>query len=290
MMQLLAFIIILSFSWISVRAENRFYGLNYGINPTNCPTLESILTDFTSIKQYTDRVRIFSLSVCNQGELALQAANQLDMNIYLGMWIDRPETFDAEMYALQTLLGQNHSFEKVDAIIVGSEVLYRNDTDANSLANYIGLVHDLASPKGIAVTTADVYYKFPPVIVNKIDFLMINAFPYWEGVVAQEGAVTLLSHYQSVVDKANGKLVRISETGWPTAGGNFSVSVASPADQRIYASDILCLTRKNNIDMLWFSAFDEPYRNGVEAYWGIMHANHTLKNDMSTVLFTNLTC
>jgi glucan 1,3-beta-glucosidase len=150
-----------------------FYGLNYGINQNACPTYEQIKSDFQTIKQYTNRVRTFSLSVCNEGQMALQAANELGMNIYLGMWIDTQATFDAEMAALNSIAASGQSFSKVDAIIVGSEVLYRNDTDEQSLANYIQKVGAIVRPKGIKVTTADVYYEFPPVVVAQLDFLMM---------------------------------------------------------------------------------------------------------------------
>lgn len=150
-----------------------FYGLNYGINQNACPSYEQIKGDFQTIKQYTNRVRTFSLSVCNQGQLALQAANELGMNIYLGMWIDTQATFDAEMAALTSLIGSGQSFSKVDAVIVGSEVLYRKDTDEQSFANYIQKVGQMVRPKGIKVTSADVYYEFPPVVVAQLDFLMM---------------------------------------------------------------------------------------------------------------------
>ncbi|KAG2200354.1 hypothetical protein INT47_002268 [Mucor saturninus] len=268
-----------------------FYGLNYGINSNACPSYEQIKGDFEKIQLYTNRVRTFSMSVCNQGALALQAANELGMNIYLGMWIDTPATFEAEMAALTNVMQSGASFDKVDAIIVGSEVLYRKDTDENTLADYIKKVGQLVRPKGIQVTTADVYYEFPPVVVAELDFLMMNAFPYWEGVTVENGATTLIEHFNSaVLGKSLGKPVRISETGWPSSGPNFGASIASPENEKLYLSNALCLTRKNNIDMIYFSAFDEPYKAGVEAHWGIMNPDGTLKTDLSTSLFANPTC
>ena len=45
-----------------------FYGLNYGIDQNNCPTLDKMKQDFALIQKYTNRVRTFSLHICNQGE------------------------------------------------------------------------------------------------------------------------------------------------------------------------------------------------------------------------------
>ena len=94
------------------------------------------------------------------------------MRIYLGMWIDRPDTFDSEIGAL-TRLVNNKSLTNVEAIIVGSEVLYRNDAQPDIFANYIKKVKDLVRPLNIQVTTADVYYKLLPVVVEQVDFVMM---------------------------------------------------------------------------------------------------------------------
>ncbi|KAI9021410.1 glycoside hydrolase superfamily [Phycomyces nitens] len=256
-----------------------FYGLNYGINQASCPTLEDVKKDLTALKPYTNRIRIFSLSVCNQAELALQATQELGMQLYLGMWVDRPDTFDNEMNALNNIASK-YGFKNVDAIIVGSEVLYRNDTDAASLANYIKKVKDIVGPKGVNVTTADVYYKLPPNVIQELDFVMMNAFPYWEGVSVQDGASTLMNHYDHVVSISQGKPVRISETGWPSAGDKFGDAVPSPENEKTYLAAVLCEAKKRNIDIIWFSAKDEPYRSGVERYWGVLNSDNTLKSNI----------
>ncbi|KAI7898967.1 glycoside hydrolase superfamily [Cokeromyces recurvatus] len=227
-------------------AENYFYGLNYGINQNNCPTFEMIKSDFTKIHKSSPYLLFIS-------------ANELGMYTYLSMWIDSPDTFNQEMNALKNILDNSdyQPLTNVDALIVGSEVLYRNDTDPDTLANYIHT--------GIQVTTADVYYTFPPVIIASRE--RQNGFSYWEGIS------TLLSQYQSVVaTKANGKPVRISETGWPTASGHFGNSVASPANQKLYLSNVVCQTQSD------------------QANWGIMYANHALKGNLSPSLFANPTC
>lgn len=168
--------------------------------------------------------------IYNIGALALEAAHATGMNIYLGSWIDRPDTFQSEMQALKNILA-NHDLSKVDAIIVGSEVLYRKDASPHDLANYIKQIKSIVGPHGVSVTTADVYYTFTPEVIDAVDFVMMNAFPYWEGVAINNAASTLFEHYDSVVAIAKGKKVRIAETGWPSSGANFGASVASPQNQ-----------------------------------------------------------
>jgi glucan 1,3-beta-glucosidase len=158
----------------TVAQGNYFYGLNYGIDTNACPTLEQYKAHFSKIKQYTNRVRIYSLSVCNQGALALRAANELGMNIYLGMWLnDQQGVFEAELNALKAIVNSGELSSNVDAVIAGSEVLYRNETTPDVLANYISQISAVIKPKGIPVTYSDVYYRIPPQVVEKLDFVMM---------------------------------------------------------------------------------------------------------------------
>lgn len=104
--------------------------------------------------------------------MAVQAAKNAGVSIYLGMWVDRPDTFDLEMKALQNLL-DNSDLSGVEAIIVGSEVLYRKDTDAATFIDYIKKVKELVGPKGIQVTSADVYYELTGDLIAELDFVMM---------------------------------------------------------------------------------------------------------------------
>lgn len=45
---------------------------------------------------------------------------------------------------------------------------------------------------------------------------------------------TLMAHYTSVKDMSNGKLVRISETGWPDEGSQNMESIPSHENQKKY--------------------------------------------------------
>ncbi|CAO3621962.1 unnamed protein product [Cunninghamella echinulata] len=277
---------IISLLFISNCFGQNFYGLNFGIDQNNCPPSQTYVSHFNAIKKYTNRVRSYSLSVCNQGALALEAAHSTGMNIYLGMWVDRPDTFQNELKALKNLLA-NHDLKNVEAIIVGSEVLYRKDTPPSDLANYIKQIKSIVGPHGVSVTTADVFYTFTPDVIDAVDFVMMNAFPYWEGVEINDAATTLFQHYDSVVSVAKGKKVKIAETGWPGSGSNFGSSVASPQNQAKYLKDVLCLAKKRGVDVIYFSAYDEPYRgNGVEGSFGIMNSGLSLK---STIKIQDLT-
>ena len=151
-------------------AGSAFYGLDYGVNTGACPTLESVKRDFRTLSQYTTTIRVYSIKDCNLGQLAIQASQANKMKLYLGIWIDKTDSFDKEMEALQSLV-KTESLRNVEAIIVGSEVMYRGDVSADQLVDHIKKVKTLA--RGTKVTTSEVYYKFDPKVVNAVDFLMM---------------------------------------------------------------------------------------------------------------------
>ncbi|KAI7860020.1 glycoside hydrolase superfamily [Circinella umbellata] len=264
-----------------------FYGLNYGINKDDCPTLDKMKKDFEVIQKYTNRVRTFSLHVCNQADLALQATQELGMDLHLGMWLDRQDTFDLEIQALKDLLAK-YDFSNVNSIIAGSEVLYREDADANTLTNWIKEVKQVVEPKGIEVTNAETYNKLSPEVINAVDFVSMNAFPFWEGNTIEQGINTLADHYETTKAMAGNKRVMISETGWPSGasagevhGPSIDIAQATIENENTYLGEVLCWSRKNNVDVLYFSAFEEPYKPGVEGHFGIMDHDGNLKNGIN---------
>ncbi|KAI8986006.1 glycoside hydrolase superfamily [Pilobolus umbonatus] len=263
------------------QAANIFYGLNYGVNRDNCPSYETVQADFRVLKQYTNRIRVYTLKDCNLGVLALRAAQYHKMRIYLGMWVDGTNAFDQELQSLKDLVRYNKLYN-VEAIIVGSEVLYRGDLKSWELVDRINQVK--AVTKVVPVTTSEVYYKITSDVANVVDFMMMNAFIYWEGTTVEKAAQAMLEHYRGAQNLSQGKLVRISETGWPNQGTPFEQSQPSPENQKQFMLDTLCMTKKQNIDMIWFSAIDEPYKPDREAHFGLLDSNRQLKIDYNQLI------
>lgn len=155
-----------------IAASNTFYGLNYGVSKDACPSFDTVKRDFRILSQYTNIIRVYSIKDCNIGQFALQASQENKLRIYLGMWVDKTDSFEKEYEALETLVSSN-SLYNVEAIIVGSEVMYREDMVSNELVKRITKVKNLVGPKGVKVTTSEVYYKLYPDIVDAVDFLMM---------------------------------------------------------------------------------------------------------------------
>lgn len=115
----------------------------------------------------------YILTSSSTAELALQATQSLGMRLYLGIWIDEhPDTFDREFASLQRAI-QNIKPDNVDGVIVGSEVLYREDQSLGYLIDRIHLVRNALQGYNIPVTSADTFNKITPELANEIDFVMM---------------------------------------------------------------------------------------------------------------------
>lgn len=80
-----------------------------------------------------DAIRVYASSDCNTLAQAVPAALNTGMKILAGVWTENDAHYGAEKAALLSAL-QQHGSSWLVAVSVGSEDLYRKDTNANTLA------------------------------------------------------------------------------------------------------------------------------------------------------------
>ncbi|MCX7795236.1 MAG: hypothetical protein N2380_01755 [bacterium] len=87
---------------------------------------------------------------------------------------------------------------EADMLIVGSEVLLRNDLTEEQLINYINRVKQ-AVPS-LPVATADVYGELlqHPNVVNAGTVVLPNYYPYWEGIDVRYAISTIHIRHQQL--------------------------------------------------------------------------------------------
>jgi len=80
---------------------------------------------------------------------------------------------------------------------------------------------------------------------------------------------------------ANGKKVIITETGWPSQGSSLKGAVSSEINAMKYFINTQVWSAKDNIEVFYFSSFDESWKVGAEgdvgAYWGLWDKHENLK-------------
>ena len=248
-----------------------------GQKPGDTITEEQVRRRMKIIAPYTKWVRSFS---CIEGnEFIPIIAKEYGIKTLVGAWLgDDPEINEREIEGLVKLA--NEGF--VDIAAVGNEVMYRKDLSEDELLEFISRVK-ATIPDSIPVGYVDAYYEFSikPRITAACDLILTNCYPYWEGCDLEYSLGHMNQMYHQALHAANGKKVIITETGWPSKGESFKGSHPSTENAVKYFINTQLWSQKENIDIFYFSSFDESWKVGAEgevgAYWGIWDKNEKLK-------------
>ncbi|MCF8272521.1 MAG: glycosyl hydrolase [Flavobacteriaceae bacterium] len=247
-----------------------------GQKPGDIITEAQVVRRMKIIKPYTKWVRSFS---CVEGnEHIPRVAHKHGLKTLVGAWLgDDLEMNEAEIEGLIVLAKEGC----VDIAAVGNEVMYRKDLTEDQLLEYINRVKE-ALP-GIPVGYVDAYYEFShrPRITEACDVILANCYPYWEGCSIEYSLNHMQQMYYQALDAGRGKKVIITETGWPSEGGSLRGAVSSAENAIKYFINSQVWSSKSNIDMFYFSSFDESWKVGAEgdvgAYWGLWDKHEKLK-------------
>ncbi|MEP5340282.1 MAG: glycosyl hydrolase family 17 protein [Algibacter sp.] len=261
--------------------KNGMHGLCFsmyedGQQPGDIITEEQVRRRIEIIKPYSKWVRSFS---CVEGnEHIPRIAHKNGMKTLVGAWLsDDLQMNEKEIESLIALAKEGC----VDIAAVGNEVMYRNDLTEDQLLGYIYRVQE-AIPH-IEVGYVDAYYEFShrPRITNACDVILSNCYPYWEGCHIDDSLNHMQQMYGQATDAANGKRVIITETGWPSEGGSLKGAFSSEENAMKYFINSQAWSKKDNIDIFYFSSFDESWKIGDEgdvgAYWGLWDKHEKLK-------------
>lgn len=261
--------------------EEGMHGLCYsayeeGQQPGDILTIEQIRRRMAVIAPYTKWIRSFS---CIEGnELVPQVAREFGIKTLVGAWLGKDKDLnEQEIAGLIQLAKAGY----VDIAAVGNEVLYRKDLSEEELLAYIQRVKN-AIPE-TTVGYVDAYYEFTdcPKISEACDVILSNCYPFWEGCQIDYSLVYMKQMYQQAMLAAKGKKVIITETGWPSQGKNFEDAEPSMENAVKYFLNTQQWSREENIEVFYFSSFDESWKVGAEgdvgAYWGLWDMHHNLK-------------
>ena len=261
--------------------ENGMHGICFsmyedGQKPGDIITEDQVIRRIEIIKPYTKWVRSFS---CIEGnEHIPRIAHKKGLKTLVGAWLgDDLEMNEEEIESLIALAKEGY----VDIAAVGNEVMYRKELTEEQLIEYINRVKE-ALP-GIPVGYVDAYYEFShrPRITEACDVILANCYPYWEGCPMEYSLNHMKEMFRQAVDAGNGKRVIITETGWPSEGGSLKGAMASRENAMKYFINAQAWSAKEDIDMFYFSSFDESWKTGSEgdvgAYWGLWDKDEKLK-------------
>ena len=220
------------------------------------------------VRPYTSWVRSFS---CTEGhEQTPRIARELGLKTLVGAWLGTDRQINEREIAAAIEIGRaGHA----DILAVGNEVLLREDLSEDELIGYIQRVKD-AVP-GVQVGYVDAYFLFEkhPRVTAACDVILTNCYPFWEGCPREQAIAYMQGMYRRTVAVAGGKKVIVSETGWPHTGSAFHGAVPSVEGAMRYFIDTYGWADQDDVEVFYFSAFDEAWKVGAEgdvgAYWGL---------------------
>ena len=200
------------------------------------------------------------------------------MKTLVGAWLgDEPDKNEEEIANLIDLAKKGY----VDIAAVGNEILYRKDLTEEELLAHMH--HVKKAIPNIPMGYIDAYYEFTdrPNITEACDVILANCYPFWEGCHIDYSFLYMKQMYFQARDAGKGKKVIITETGWPSEGGAFEGSETSNANFQKYFINAQRWSAEEDIEMFYFSSFDESWKVGAEgdvgAYWGIWDKHENLK-------------
>lgn len=253
--------------------KNGIHGISFSAylenqSPGSIITEQQIESRMKILKPYVKWVRSFS---CVEGnELIPKVAHKYGIKTLVGAWLGNDkEKNEIEIESIIKVAKDGYA----DIIAVSNEVLLRGDLTEEEIIKYIQKVK--MEVPSIPVGYVDAYFEFVnhPNIVNVCDVILANCYPFWEGYPLEHSLSYLKNMYYQAVVSAKGKKVIISETGWPNIGTPDRNAVPSYENAMIYFINTFNWANKENIDVFYFSSFDETWKiekeGDVGAYWGL---------------------
>jgi len=238
---------------------------------------EQIRRRMEIIMPYTQHIRSFS---CIEGnELIPRIAHEKDLKSMVGAWLSEDQARNQEEIRSLVQLAQEGA---VDVAAVGNESLLRQEL---SVAEVLAYLHQVKAqlPAHIPVGYVDAYYQFldHPELIEAVDVVLINCYPFWEGAESQHALAYLQRMYQLTQEVAAGKPVIIAETGWPSSGQPVEAAQPSVENALRYFLDAQHWAQSSGVELFYFSSFDESWKvrqeGEVGARWGLWDKYETLK-------------
>lgn len=219
-----------------------------------------------------DSVRWIRTFSCTDGhELIPAIAAEQGIQTMVGVWLDDDlEKNDEEITNAVAIANAGHA----GIIGVGNEVLLRGELSQAQLISYIEQVK-AAVPDSVEVGYVDAYFEFEdhPAVADACDLILANCYPFWEGCPADHALLYMKEMYRRALHAGRGKRVVITETGWPSVGTPTDGAVPSYSNAIRYFINTYQWAEQDNIDIIYFSSFDEAWKVDAEgdvgAYWGL---------------------
>ena len=244
------------------------------------PSAAQIREDLAIAAKVSGRIRTYTVAGPMAGIPALAA--DYPLQVTLGSWLDRKIAADDR--EVDRLIETANANPNVDHVLVGNEVLLRDDLTVPQLTAYIARVR---AGVHVPVSTAEPWHVWiaHPELAASVDYITIHLLPYWEGVPVADALTETMNRYDEVQRAYPGKHIVIGEVGWPSNGVAIGAAQASRVNQALFLRQFFNIARQRGLDYFVMEAFDQPFKTSFEGraagYWGMFDIDGHAKWSMT---------
>ena len=244
------------------------------------PSEAEIRADLQIASNMTSRIRTYTVAGGMADIPALAADTPL--KVTLGAWLDRKTGADDTEIA--RLIETANANQDVDRVMVGNEVLLRDDLSVNQL---IGYIRQVKAGVHVPVSTAEPWHVWMkhPELAASVDYITIHLLPYWEGLPIDDSLRYIMDRLDQVKRAYPNKHVVIGEVGWPSNGVAIGGARASRVNQAIFLRKFFQIAQQRGLDYFVMEAFDQPWKTSFEGraagYWGMLDLDRHAKWSMT---------
>ncbi|OOG35757.1 benzoate transporter [Rhodanobacter sp. C06] len=240
------------------------------------PNDEQIDGDLRLLRGYSQNIRTYSML---QNPQIPRLAEREGLKVLAGAWIDtRLDNNDKEIAAL---IAQARRYPgTINRVLVGNEVLFRNDIPPEQLMAYLDRVR-AALHQPVSTAEPDYIWVKYPELAEHVDFITVHLFPYWNGIPRKDAIGAALGSYENLQRLFPNKHIVIGEIGWPSNGDRHEYAYPSVSDEAIFLRQWFNVAKQLHLDYYVMEAFDQPWKEQLsgrtEAYWGMFNADRQPK-------------
>ncbi len=240
-------------------------------------TEEQIRSDLRLISQISPCVRIYHAT--HGMELVPQIAKEFNMTVIGGAWIEGKDE-NEDKREVDTLIQTIAKNRNITMAFVGNEVLQFNRISKQKLIDYIERVRQqVAIPVGASERLAE--WRNNQDLLGAVDVVGLHALPYWASVPIEDSVKWTVEEYKEAQKIAGGKMVFVTETGWPSLGAQRGESIPSLVGQAYFIRAFSSQAKSEGIQYNVFEAFDQPWKmydeGRVGAHWGLFDSGKKIK-------------
>lgn len=253
------------------------------------PTPQQVEEDLKSLVGVSKGIRTYT---SREGMDVLPAlARKHGIEVTHSAWLGKKT--DINVKEVQELIkAANANPDVIKRVIVGNEVLLRQDLSPEQLIAYIRQVKAAVKQP---VSYADVwaFYLRYPQVADEVDYITIHILPYWEDepVGVEQSAEHIVKIYRMIQEKFPGKPILIGEAGWPTKGRNRGPAAVNMENAAYFVRTLARVSKENGFDYNVVEAFDQPWKAKLEgtvgAFWGVVDTHRDVKFGMSGPVVAN---